>query len=207
MNHEDSWYTLTPGIVHQDTPAVFGPKDVSPVAVHSFPGSQDAGMYTRSELCSFWKNIVINSASRNALKKFSQKLIVFSNNNKNPDNFPYYAPRTDFFVDNMISPGYFKDRFMDTFGPVAYVLEHCGIYFSVCLLIKLTRDVVVMVKRHLETTKMTGASLGFGKTLLSASYNIFLMSVLTSMYDPRAPTLAAAVEEEKSYVIRKSHMI
>ena len=53
-----------------------------------------------------------------------------------------------------------------------------------------------MVIRHLEITKLTGASLGFGKTLLSASYNILLMSVLTSMYDPRAPTLAA-VEERK----------
>ena len=53
MDQEDSWYTLTPAIVHQDRPAVFGPKDVSPVAVRSFPGSQDAGMYTRSELSSF----------------------------------------------------------------------------------------------------------------------------------------------------------
>ena len=36
MDQEDSCYTLTPGIVHRDRPAVFGPKDVSPVAVHSF---------------------------------------------------------------------------------------------------------------------------------------------------------------------------
>ena len=110
MDQEDSWYTLTPGIVHQDRPAVFGPKDVSPVAVHSFPGSQDAGMYTRSKLSSFWDSILISAASRKALKKFSQKRIVFSNNNKNPENFLYYAPRTDFSVYNMISPGYFKDR-------------------------------------------------------------------------------------------------
>ena len=102
MDQGDSWYTLTPGIVHQDRPAVFGPKDVSLVAVHSFPGSQDAGMYTRSELSKFWDSILISAASRNALKKFSQKLIVFSKNNKDPDSFPYYAPRTDFFVDNMI---------------------------------------------------------------------------------------------------------
>ena len=86
---------------------------------------------------------------------------------------------------------------MDTFGPVAYVLEHCGIYFSVFLFFKLIIDVVVMVIRHLEITKMTGASLGFGKTLLSASYNVFLMSVLTSIYDPGAPTLAAVEEERK----------
>ena len=99
----------------------------------------------------------------------------------------------------MISPGYFKDRLMDTFGPVAYVLEHCGIYFTVFLYFyfKLIIDVVVVVIRHLEITKMTGSSLRFGKTLLSASYNIFLMSALISIYHPRVPTLAA-VEERKT---------
>ena len=198
MDLEGSWYKLTPGIAHQDRPAVFGPKDVSPVAVHSFPGSQDAGINTESELSSFWDSILISAASRKALKKFSQKLIVFSNNNKNPDSFPYFAPRTYFYVDNMISPGYFKDRFKDTFGPVAYVLEHCGIYFPVFLFLKLIVDVVVLVILHFGITKMTGASLGFGKTFLSASYNFFLMSILTSMYYPRAPPLAAVDEERKS---------
>ena len=98
----------------------------------------------------------------------------------------------------MISPEYFKDQFMDTFGPVAYVLEHCGIYLSVFLFFKLTIDVVVMVIRHLEISRFTGASLALGKTLLSASYKIFLMSVLTSMYDPGAPTLPAVEEERKT---------
>ena len=44
---------------------------------------------------------------------------------------------------------------------------------------------------------MIGSSLGFVETLLGASYNISLMSVLTPMYDPRAPTLAV-VEERKT---------
>ena len=77
MDQEDSRYTRTPGMVHQDKPAVFGRKDVSPVAVLSFSGSQDAGVYTRSELINFWDSILISAASRNALKKISQKLIVF----------------------------------------------------------------------------------------------------------------------------------
>ena len=102
---------------------MFWLKDVSPVEVRSFPGSQGAGMYTRSALSSFWDSILISSASRNDLKNFSQKLIVFLNN-KNSGSFPYYAARSDFFMDNVISPRYFKDRFMDTFGPVAYILEH-----------------------------------------------------------------------------------
>ena len=198
MDQEDSWYILTPGIVHQDRPAMFGPKDVSPVAVHSFPGYQDAGMYTRSKPSGFWDYNLISAASRNAFKKFSPEVIVFSKNNKNPDSFLYYAPRTDFFVDNMISPGYFKDRLVDTFGQVAYVLGHYAIYFSVFLFFKHILDVVVMVIRQLEITKMTAASLEFGKTLLSASYNVCLMSVLASMYDPRATTLAAVEEERKT---------
>ena len=177
---------------------MFGPKVVSPVAFQSFPGSQDAGMYTRCELSKFWDRIFISAASRLALEKFSQKFIVFfSKNNKNPDSFPYFAPRRDFYADNMMSPGYFKDRFMDTFGPVAYVHEHCGISFSV-FFFKLLIHVVVMVIRHLEKTELTGASLGFGKTVPNASYNIFFMSVLTSINDPRAPTLAAVKEERKN---------
>ena len=78
MDQEDSWYTLTPGIVHQDKPALFGPQDISPVASHTFTGSQNAGMYTRNELKGFWDSILINAASRTALKKFSQNLIVYT---------------------------------------------------------------------------------------------------------------------------------
>ena len=70
--------------------------------------------------------------------------------------------------------------------------------FKKFLIFEFIIDVVVTVIRHLEVTKMTGASIGFGKTLLSASGNIFLMSVLTSMYDLRAPTLVAVEEERKT---------
>ena len=44
MDQEDSWYTLTPGIVHQEKPPVFGPKKVTPMTAQPLTGSQDAGM-------------------------------------------------------------------------------------------------------------------------------------------------------------------
>ena len=53
VDQEDSWYTLTPGIVHQDKLAVFGPKKVTPMTEQPLTGSQDAGLYTRSELRGF----------------------------------------------------------------------------------------------------------------------------------------------------------
>ena len=191
MDQEDSWYTLTPGIINQNKPAIFGPQDISPVASHTFTGLQDAGMYTRNELKGFWESIFINAASRTALKKFPQNLIVCTTAEEGTDGSHYYTPRIEFFVDEMISPGYFKDQFLDTFGSVVYVLEHCGTFFSVFLFINLIIDMVVMIVRYMEKDKLTGSTLGFGKTLLSASYNIFLTSVPTTMYNPRAPAQTA----------------
>ena len=99
-------------------------------------------------------------------------------------------------MDNIISSGSFTDLFMDMFGRIANVFEHCGIYISVFLFFKLNIDVVVMINRHLEITKTTGESLGFSKTVLCA-YDIFVMSFLNSKYDSRASTFAAVEEESK----------
>ena len=107
MDQDDSWYTLTPDNIHQDKPAIFGPQDISLVASHTFIGSEDAGMYTRNELKRFWDSILISAASRTALKKFSQNLIVDTTAEEGTDGSHYYTPRTEFFVDKMISPGFF----------------------------------------------------------------------------------------------------
>ena len=111
MDQEDSWYTLAPGKVHQDKLAVFGPKKVTPMTAQPLTGSQDAGVYTRSELRGFWDNILINAASRTALKKFSQNLKFYSNVQEGSDGFHYFTPRTEIHVVKMISPEYFKDGF------------------------------------------------------------------------------------------------
>ena len=130
IDQEALRFTLTLVILHQDRPSVLGPTHVSAEELHSFPGPQHARMHTRSKLSSFWDEVLVSASTRNALKKFSQKPIVFSNNNKDSGSFLSYAAQTDIFVDIMIFPGYFKDRFMDMFGPIAFVLEQqCVIFF------------------------------------------------------------------------------
>ena len=191
MEDENSWFTITPTLEYRKRPPVFGPKDVTPVSRRAFGGAGDAGMYTRAQLSEFWDNILISAASRKALQKFSRELIIPNTGIHGPEQYSYYAPRSDFYVDNMISPSYFKNQFLDTFGSVAYVLEFGGIYFSCFLFIKLIVDLIVMILRHMEINRLTGASLGFGKTLLSASYNLFLTSILTSVFNPQAPLLQA----------------
>ena len=197
MEDQNSWFTITPTLEHRKRPAVFGPKNVTPVSTRGFGGAGDAGIYTRAQLFEFWDNIFISAASRKALQKFSRELIVPNTAIHGPEQYSYYAPRTEFYVDNMIYPSYFKNLFMYTFGSVAYVLEFCGIYFSCFLFLKLIVDLIVMILRHMEINRLTGASLGFSKTLLSASYKLFLTSFLTSMFNPQAPVLQALEPEPR----------
>ena len=132
MDDENSWFSLTPQITHRDRPAIFSPKDVAPFTRDQFPQSINAGMYTKGQLTEFWDNILMSSASKNALQKFLRKLIVPSHSKKGPEGYTYYAPKTDFFVDNMISPGFFENTFRQTFGTIGYWLENVvfGLQFS-----------------------------------------------------------------------------
>ena len=129
----------------------------------------------------------MSSASKNALQKFTRNLIVPSNAKKGPDGYTYHAPWTDFFVENMISPNYFENEFVQTFGTIGYWLEKCGTWFAIFLFIKLIIDIVVVVMKTLELHRITGKSVNFGKVLQSATYNLFMVSILNSVHSPAKP--------------------
>ena len=187
MDQKDSWFSLTPEITHRDRPAVFAPKNISPFTTQKFPQSAKAGMYTKRQLSEFWDAVLMSSASKNAWQKFTRNFIVPSNAKKGPDGYTYYAPRTDSFVDNMISPNYFENKFVQTFGTVSYWLEKCGIWFAKLLFVKLIIDIIVPVMRTLEIHRITGRPVSFGKVLLSETYNLLMVSKLNSLYSPAKP--------------------
>ena len=118
----------------------------------------------------------MNSASKNASQKFTRKLIVPSQSKKGPEGYTYYAPKMDFFVDNMISPGYSESKFRQIFGTIGYWLEKCGIWFAVFLFIRLIFDVTVTIIRAFEIHRLTGASVGFGKSLLQLTISLWSQS-------------------------------
>ena len=76
MEDKNSWFIITPTVEHRKRPAVFGPKDVTPVSRRAFGGAGDAEIYTRPQLSEFWDNILISAASSKALQKFSRELIA-----------------------------------------------------------------------------------------------------------------------------------
>ena len=100
----------------------------------------------------------------------------------------------------MISANYFENEFVQTFGTIGYWLEKCGIWFAIFLFVKLIIDIVVVVMRTLEIHRITGRSVNFGKVLLSATYNLFMVSILNSVYSPTKPIESStpiAVEMQK----------
>ena len=152
---KDSWFSLNPEPTHRDRPAIFGPKETSSFTKDAFDESQDAGMYTKRQLSDFWDNILISAASRNALQKLSRELIIPSASSKGPDEFCYYAPRTDFYVDTMISPGYFKEQFISTFGIIEYWFSKLGQWFGGFLVNKFLVNVIVITFRSFELYRVT----------------------------------------------------
>ena len=50
------------------------------------------------------------------------------------------------------------------------------------MLIKFLIDVVIFILRAFEIQKLSKNTIGFPKTLLGASYNLFLLSIVTSIY-------------------------
>ena len=166
MDQKDSWYSLTPEITHRDRPAVFVPKDITPFTTQKFPQSAKAGMYTKRQHSEFWDAILMSSASRNASQNFTRNVIVPLNAKKGPDGYTFYAPRTEFFVDNMISPNYFENEFVQTFGTDGHWLEKCGTWFAIVLFVKLIIDIVVNLMRTAEIHRITGKSVSLGKVQL-----------------------------------------
>ena len=80
----------------QDRPAVFGPKNVSPVAVHSFPGSQDAGIYTRSELSLFWGQYLDQRCLSKCVKKVSAEAHCLFKQQQKPRQFSLLCSQNRF---------------------------------------------------------------------------------------------------------------
>ena len=145
VEDENSWSTTTPTLEHRKRSAVSGPKDVNPVPRRAFGEAGDAGIYTPAHLSEFWHNILITAASRFSLQKFSRDLIVPNTAIHGPERISFYAPGTDFYVDKMTSPSYFKNQFMETFGSIAFVMDFCGLYSSCFRFFKLIVDLIVMI--------------------------------------------------------------
>ena len=92
------------------------------------------------------------------------------------------GPYNKLYLDSMLSPSFFLDHFKNTFGEIGYYVERAGILFACFMLTIFLIDVVIFILRAFEIQKLSKNTIGFWKTLLEASYNLFLLSIVTSIY-------------------------
>ena len=93
-------------------------------------------------MMAFWKSINFNSNMKGVLKHFTKSLLDSRESFSNISGTNYYNSRT-IYLDSFISPDYFNNQFVETFGKIQYIIERCGIFSAAFLFIKLLIDIVL----------------------------------------------------------------
>ena len=118
---------------------------------------------------------------KGVLKHFTKSLIDSRESFSNISGTNYYNSRT-IYLDSFISPDFFNNQFVETFGKIQYIIERCGIFFAAFLFIKLLIDIVLCLIRAMQINKITDASIHFGKALFAATFDLMSAPILNSIY-------------------------
>ena len=117
---------------------------------------------------------------KGVLKHFTKSLLCRRESFSNFSGTNYYNSRT-IYLDSFISPDFFNNQFVETFGKIQYKIR-CGIFFAAFLFIKLLIDIVLWFVRAMQINKITDASIHFGKALFAATFDLMSVPILTSIY-------------------------
>ena len=118
---------------------------------------------------------------KGVLKHFTKSLLGSRELFSNISGTKYYNSRTN-YLKSIISPDFFNNQFVETFGRIKYIIERCGIFFAAFLFIKLLIDIVLCLIRAMQINKITDASIHFGKALFAATFDLISVPILTSIY-------------------------
>ena len=86
-------------------------------------------------------------------------------------------------MNHLLTPSFFVDKFKETFGLLGNYIQCLGNFFACFLLVKFLIDVVFIVLRGLEIRKVSGATFSFVRTVLGATFHLFVLSLQTPMYE------------------------
>ena len=179
VDDDNSWVELTPQIRKVRGPALFKPHIVIQQIANIITASIQAPIYTYKEMMAFWNSIKFNSNMKVVLKYFIKSLLDSRESFSNISGTNYYNSRS-IYLDSFISPDFFNNQFVETFGKIQYIIERCGIFFAALLFIKLLVDIVLCLIRAMQIIR--DASIHFGKALFAATFDLVSVPILTSIY-------------------------
>ena len=148
-----------------------------------FKNRQEVSFHVKEDMIALWNDVVLKSEMKYAAQKFSRELVEIQHNKSQPSGYSNYYTAKIIYLDSLISSQFLHNRYIKAFGRLHYYLEQCGISFAVFLFVKIIIDIVVCIIRAL-LHKITGASVSFGKVIISATFNILFQSIVTSVFRP-----------------------
>ena len=149
---------------------------ISRMAIPTFD-TRRAGMCTPEQMKNFCDNIFHLSASDTVLKKLTRTILTQGNTirNSDPGNLKRLLSLNDrLLMDHFLTPSFFVDKFKETFGLLEYYIQGLGNFFACFLLVKFIIDNVVNVLRGLEIRKLSSATFGIVRTMLGATFLLFV---------------------------------
>ena len=181
VDDDNSWVELTPQITKVRGPALFKPHIVIQQIANVITTIIYASICTYKEMMAIWDSINFNSNMKGVLKHSTKSLLGSRESFSKISGTHYYNSRTIYLV-SFISPDFFNNQFVETFGQIQYIIERCGIFFAAFLFIKLLIDIVLCLIRAMQINKITDAYIHFGKALFAATFDLMSVPILTSIF-------------------------
>ena len=185
MDAPNTWYQLIPEPVHFKTPKLFEPHSIGHITPFSNYDTQRAGMYTPGQLKDFWDNVIHIAASKSVLKKITRSILTNGQDTRISESGSLgrvLSLEERLYLDSLLSPNFFAQKFRDTFGEASYIIQEMGNWFAVFLMIKFFLFIVIKVINTLEINQISAGTWNYAKVLLSGIFGIFHLSLVTSVY-------------------------
>ena len=150
--------------------------------------TQEVSFHVKEDMIAFWNDVTINSEMKDAAQEFSRELVEIQHNKSQPSGYSNYYTTKTIYLDSQITSQSSHNLFIKAFGRVHYYLEQFGITFAEFLFVKFIIDIVECIIRAVQKHKNKGASVKFGKVILSATFNILFQSIVTLVFRPTKET-------------------
>ena len=182
LAESDTWYTLEPDPRHHKVPYTFKPDQIHQITEFDQYSTSRAGLYSQKQVKEFWERIVSQRQGDNLLKKFTTNMVDGNPspsrsrspwNKYNPGNID--KPNIPIYIDNLISPMFFKNAFISTFGKFAYAFTLAGSWFAAIMLLQYLYKLIVSIFRAFSIHTMVGDSIHGLRQISDALFNTLLV--------------------------------
>ncbi len=102
------------------------------------------------------------------------------------------------YFDSFISPDFFKNQFVHTFGIVCYWIEKLGIYFATFLFVKLLIEIILTFLKALHLQRIIGRTVSLGQTLLAVTHDFFALLIFKQLFHDNTPEELELLEENNT---------